>query len=248
MGVVLWKEFRPAIPAGHPDSPAPKIAAVKPEQPEPKTENPKVEPAAPNTEQYGPTATPEQLAAATPAAPVMEKGHDPVVPVAPPPSDPPVAVAVVKTPPIIPPGTTQLNPTQTTITGGPRTMPVTPLISGTQVAPPISTQTEVETPLLPNDWKSFVTNGDNLMRRRHTDEAIDAYAEALEVAQQNPKNVLPVEFGRVCMSLGALQIQNGSPAEARRTLIEGRQFLLKNKGSAGTIGQIEEILKKLPRD
>ena len=136
----------------------------------------------------------------------------------------------------------------TSITGGPRVTPVTPMTSGNQSAPPISAPPEIETPLQSNDWRTFVTNGDNMMRRRHTDEAIDAYAEAIEVAQANPKGVSPAEFGRVCMSLGALQIQNGSPSEARQTLIGGRQFLLRNKGPAGTITQIEEILKKLPRD
>ena len=134
------------------------------------------------------------------------------------------------------------------ITGGPRVTPVTPMTPGTSSFPPSGGPPEIETPLAPNDWRSFVSSGDNLMRRRRTDEAIDAYAEALEVAQANPKGVVPAEFGRVCMSLGALQIQNGSPAEARRTLIEGRQFLLRNKGPAGTISQIEEVLKKLPRD
>ena len=244
VGVVLWKEFHPTAAAVNPVPPAPKIAAATPE---PKTETPKVEPDAPNTEQLGPPATIEQpVAAATPAGPVMEKSHDPVVPVAPPPSDPPVAVAVVRPPPAASPRLAQIDPNQTTIIGGPRMTPVTPLTSGPQVGP--LTPPEIETPLQSNDWRTFVSNGDNMMRRRHTDEAIDAYAEAIEVAQANPKGVSPSEFGRVCMSLGALQIQNGSPAEARRTLIEGRLFLLKNKGPAATIGQIEEILKKLPRD
>ena len=142
----------------------------------------------------------------------------------------------------------QNNPPPITITGGPRIAPVTPMTQGNTGAPPAVAPPEIETPLVPNDWRTFVSSGDNLMRRRRTDEAIDAYAEALEIAQANPKGVLPAEFGRVCMSLGALQIQNGSPAEARRTLIEGRQFLLRNKGPAGTISQIEDVLKKLPRD
>ena len=154
---------------------------------------------------------------------------------------------MVKPPPVATPRVAQIGPGQTSITGGPRTTPVTPMTPGSYVAPPVTPQ-EIETPLQSNDWKTFVANGDNMMRRRHTDEAIDAYAEALEVAQANSKGVSLTDYGRVCTSLGALQIQNGSPAEARRTLIEGRQFLLKNKGPSATIGQIEEILKKLPRD
>ena len=98
------------------------------------------------------------------------------------------------------------------------------------------------------DWRTFVTSGDNYLRFRKTDAAIEAYEAALEVAQANPRSVPPGEFSRVCMSLGALQIQNGSPAEARRTLVQGRQFLIRNKGAAGSIGQIEGMLKKLPRD
>ena len=247
VSVVLWKEFRPPAPDVT-KSQKSSFAQEVPAPEGPKTDPPKAAPAAPDNEQFGPPATPELLlAAATPAVP-MEKAHEPVAPVTPPPADAPVAVAAVKTPATVSPRTTQLGPTQTTITGGPRITPVTPMASGSQIAPPTSAQPETETPLVPNDWRTFVSNGDNMMRRRHTDEAIDAYAEAIEVAQANPKGVSPTEFGRVCMSLGALQIQNGSPAEARRTLIEGRQFLLKTKGPVGTIGQIEEILKKLPRD
>ena len=242
VGVVLWKEFHPAPPVKGPDStPAPKVVAVNTE---PKTEPP-IEPEKANPEQYGPPATIDILvAAATP-----EKTHEPVAPVAPPPRDTPIAVAEVKTPmPAATPRVTAPPPGAVTITGGPRVTPVTPMTPGTSSFPPSGGPPEIETPLAPNDWRSFVSSGDNLMRRRRTDEAIDAYAEALEVAQANPKGVVPAEFGRVCMSLGALQIQNGSPAEARRTLIEGRQFLLRNKGPAGTISQIEEVLKKLPRD
>ena len=245
VGIVLWKEFRPPAP-GTVSTTAPQSA---PTTPEPKDETPIVEPAKQNTEQFGPPATFEQLvAASTPAAP-MEKPREPVAPVAPPPSDPPVAVAVAKTPlPPVPPRATQLNPPQPTITGGPRISPVTPMTSGPQVPPPISVPPAVETPLLSDDWRSFVASGDNYMRRRQTDDAIDAYAEALEVAQANPKNVALAEFGRVCMSLSSLQLQNGSQPEARRTLIQGRLFLIKNKGPASTISQMEEILKKLQRE
>ena len=240
LSVILWKEFRPAKPDATQTADNTTPQKTAPATPGPKTDPPKVEPEAPSSEQFGPPATIEQLvAAATPTVPVMEKGHEPVAPVAPPPVEKPIAVAVVRTPPVVPvqPGVSQLVPPAGS--GNTRITPANPPI----VAPP-----EPETPLLTNDWRTFVSNGDNLMRRRHTEEAIDAYAEAIEVAQANPKGVSPTEFGRVCMSLGALQIQNGSPAEARRTLIEGRQFLLRNKGPAGTIGQIEDVLKKLPRD
>ncbi len=242
LSVILWKEFHPAKPDTVKTADNNTSQKAAPATPDPKTDTPKVEPETPNSEQFGPPATIEQLvAAATPAAPVMEKSHEPVAPVAPPPPETPVAVAVVKTP-SVQPGSSVSQITPSIGPGNTRITPINPA-AGTGGTTP-----EPETPLLTNDWRTFVSNGDNLMRRRHTEEAIDTYAEAIEVAQANPKGVSPTEFGRVCMSLGALQIQNGSPAEARRTLIEGRQFLLRNKGPAGTIGQIEEVLKKLPRD
>ena len=244
VGVVLWKEFHAPAPAPGPGStPAPQLAAA--------TAAPLAEPVKPEPEpskavQYGPEATPEILLAAT----TPEKMHEPVAPVAPPPPDTPIAVAVVKTPPpAATPRLTQIPPGAITVTGGPQRPPVTPMsppLSGG--TPPLSVAPEIETPLQSSDWRTFVANGDNYLRRRRTDDAIDAYAEALEVAQTNPKGVLPQEYGRVCMSLGSLQIQNGSPAEARRTLIEGRQFLIKNRGPASSIEQIEGVLKKLPRD
>ncbi len=241
VGMVLWKEFRPAPSkvAGNPDGTvAPQIT---PATPVPKTDPPIAEHTAPSTEQFGPPATFEQLVAASTSAAPMEKPREPVAPVANPPSDPPVAVAVVKTPlPQVPPRVTQLTPSQ--IPGSTRITPANP------VPPPIVTPPAVETPLLPDDWRSFVASGDNLMRRRRSDEAVDAYAEALEVAQANPKNVSLAEYGRVCMSLSSLQLQNGSQPEARRTLIQGRLFLIKNKGPAGTISQMEEILKKLQKE
>ena len=243
VGIVLWKEFRPAA-AG-----AASTAQVAPATPGPKAEPPSVEPATPSTEQFGPPATFEQLvAAATPPAP-MGKPREPVAPVTAPPSDPPVAVAVVKTPlPPVPPRATQLNPTQTTITGGPRISPVTPMTGGPQVVPPLSVPPAVETPLLSDDWRSFVASGDNYMRRRQTDDAIDAYASALEVARDNPKNVSPADYGRVCMALSSLQLQNGSQPEARRTLKEGRIFLQSIKGPPGTIQQMENLLMKIQRE
>ena len=242
VGVVLWKEFHTPAPVPN-STPAPQLAAVTPA---PQVELVKPEPEPSKAIQYGPEATPEILLAAT----TPEKMHEPVAPVAPPPPDTPVAVAVVKTPPpAATPRLTQIPPGAITVTGGPQRPPVTPMsppLSGG--APPVSVAPEIETPPQSSDWRTFVANGDNYLRRRRTDDAIDAYAEALEVAQTNPKGVSPQEYGRVCMSLGSLQIQNGSPAEARRTLIEGRQFLLKNRGPASSIEQIEGVLKKLPRD
>ena len=245
VGVVLWKEFQPAKPVVNPVPPVPKIAEAKPD---PKTDNAKVDPETPNTEKFGPPATIEQLvAAATPAAPVMEKSHDPVVPVANPPPDSPVAV-VIKPPSPATPRVGLGSQGQTTIIGGPASPPVTPMRPGPQVAPPIYTAPITGTPLLSDGWSGLVASGDDLMFRRRPDEAIDAYAEAIEGAIANPKNVSLTEFGRVCMSLSSLQLQNGSQPEARRTLIQGRLFLLKNKGPAATVSQIEERLKKLQHE
>ncbi len=222
VGVVAWKELFPPVPVAKiPDStPAPLVATATPA---PKPELPKVEPVVV-------PATPPPIAVATPPP---EKPHEPVVPVAPPPPDRPVAV--VQVPPVVPRPREFIN-------GPARPAPITPILgAGGNPAAPGGT-------LVSEDWRIFVTSGDNFMRFRKTDDAIEAYESAIEAAQANPKSVPPAEFSRVCMSLGALQIQNGSPAEARRTLIQGRQFLIRNKGAVGSIGQIEGMLKKLPTD
>ena len=235
VGIVAWKEFRPPAPVAKiPDStPAP---LVVPETPEPKTEPPKVEPEPPKVEvAVVPATPPPQVAVATPPP---EKPHEPLVPVATPPPDRPVAV--VQVPQVMPPPVVP-RPREF-ITGPQRPAPITPILGG-GVDPAVSGGTVVS-----EDWRAFVTSGDSYMRFRKTDDAIEAYEAALEAAQANPKSVPPNEFSRVCLSLGALQIQNGSPAEARRTLIQGRQFLIRNKGAAGSIGQIEGMLKKLPTD
>ena len=227
VGVVAWKEFHPPAPAAKiPEStPAPLVVAATPE---PKTEPPKEEPVVV-------PATPPQVAVATPPP---EKPREPVVPVAPPPPDRPIAV--VQVPQVMPPPV--LVRPREFITGPARPPPITPILGGGE-EPVESGGAGVS-----EDWRTFVTSGDNYLRFRKTDAAIEAYEAALEVAQANPRSVPPGEFSRVCMSLGALQIQNGSPAEARRTLVQGRQFLIRNKGAAGSIGQIEGMLKKLPRD
>ncbi len=182
-----------------------------------------------------PKTEPPQVAVATPPP---EKSREPVVPVAPPPPDRPIAV--VQVPQVMPPPV--LVRPREFITGPARPPPITPILGGGE-EPVESGGAGVS-----EDWRTFVTSGDNYLRFRKTDHAIEAYEAALEVAQANPRSVPPGEFSRVCMSLGALQIQNGSPAEARRTLVQGRQFLIRNKGAAGSIGQIEGMLKKLPRD
>ncbi len=242
VGIVAWKEFRPAAPQAlvQGSTPAPVIA---PATPRPVVEPPKVISETPNTERYGPSATPEILLAASTASPPVEKPKDPVVMLPSPPPDRPVAVATVAVPiPPVQPRATQIVPPQTGIVGSPRITSVSPL------SPTVETPAETETALLPNDWRAFVASGDNFIRRRRTDDAIDAYATAIEVAQENPKNVATGEFAQVCMRLGNLQIQNGATAEARRTLIEGRLFLLRTKAAGGSIDQIESMLKKLPRD
>jgi len=237
VGIVAWKEFRTPAPAVKPleSTPAPLVAAATPE---PKIEQPKVEPEPPKVEPIVAAATPApQIAAATPAPP-PEKPREPVAPLPPPVSERPVAVAEVRAPmQQLPPRVSQLTPPQ--ISNYPRAIPVAPPV----VAPP-----ETGTPLLTNDWSALVASADNLMRRRQTDDAIEAYAQALEVAQTNPKSVAPGEFGRVCMSLSGLQLQNGSQPEARRTLIDGRRFLINNKGPASTIQQMENLLRKLQHE
>jgi hypothetical protein len=128
---------------------------------------------------------------------------------------------------------------------------VSSIIPAVTPPPMVSTYVPPETAdpgLVTSDWAALVASGDNLMRRRQTDEAIDAYSQAIEIAQSNPKNVSAADFGQVCLRLGNLQIQNGATAEAKRTLIEGRAFLLRSKGPASTVEQIESMLKKLPRD
>ena len=220
VGIVAWKEFRTPAPVAKSPEPAPA----------PLLAEPKLEP-------FGPPLPAALPIAAVPPAPPVDKPREPVVPVPAPPSERPVAVIEVR--PAVPPRVSQIIPPVFTKDPDPRLTPVNP------VPPPIDPS---ETPLLTDDWRSYVASGDNLMRRRQTDEAIDAYADALQAAQANPKGVPPAEFGRVCMSLGALQIQNGATAEARRTLIEGRKFLLTNKAPGETINQIESMLKKLPRD
>ena len=178
---------------------------------------PKVETIPPSPEQYGPPATLDILVAA--ATPV--KTHEPLAPVATPKPEPPVAVRN-------PPEISQISP--------PPVIPRSAPVPAPVVAPP-----EPETPLL-NTWPGKVAEGDNLMRRHKTEEAIDSYAEALDLAQSNPKVVFAADYGRVCMALAGLQLQGGSDAEARRTLIEGRKFLLSIKASPATIQQMERQL------
>ena len=231
VGIVAWMELRPSqkAPANPEGTPAPIVAAATPE---PKLELPKVEPEPPKAEVIIAAAPP---APATPA-PVMEKPSDPVVSVPPPPPDRPIAVAELRTP-VQPrqPGVSGLIPPSSPAYQRPITPPV-------YIAPPEPVA------VLSNDWNGLVATADNLMRRRRTDEAIDVYAEALEIAQQNPKNVSLAEFGRVCVSLGNLLNQNRSRDEARATLINGRLFLLKNKGPGTSVEQIENLLRKLPKE
>ena len=243
VGVVLWKEFHPAAPAANPpaSTPAPVVSAATPAPviatPEPPKE--------PGTEHYGPPATiPILMAAATP-----EKTHEPVAPVPPPPHDPPVAVPEVKTtmPPVSPRIATDIG-TQTTMTGGPRITPASPITQGGTVPPLTGSPPPIDPGLLPNDWRTFVSDGDKAMRWRKTEDAIDAYSSALEVARDNPKTVSPVEYGRVCMALSSLQLQNGSQPEARRTLIDGRKFLLSIKGPSNTVQQMEGLLMKIQKE
>ncbi len=228
VGIVAWKEFRPqpAQAQTQAATPAPLISAATPE---PKVEEKKPEPEPVKTEPLVAAATPPP---ATPA-PAMEKPTEPVAPLPPPPRDPPTAVAVVQNPP---------QPRQPGVSG------IIPPYQRPPTAPPVYIAPPEPVAVLSNDWNGLVATADKLMSRRRTDEAIDVYAEALEIAQQNPKNVSMAEFGRVCASLGNLLNQHRSRDEARATLINGRLFLLKNKGPGTSVEQIENLLRKLPKE
>ncbi len=238
VGVVLWKEFHPPAPAVNPAPPVPQIAAATPAL----KPDPKVEPAVAKTEQFGPPMPDEPLVA---VAPVMDKGHEPVVPVAPPPVVDPI---VVKPPPAATPRFAQgpVNP-GTTIIGGPRMAPGTGINGGPGTITQADPRLTAEQDFLPNDWKTFVAEGDNFMRRRRTEEAIRSYESAIDVAGDNPKSVNVADYGRVCMALSSLQLQNGSQPEARTTLLNGRKFLKSNNGPASMVQQIEGLLIKLQK-
>ncbi len=218
LGIVGWEKFRSPAPLPQPPPNPPPIVKG----------DPGIE--QPSSEFFGPPASLEVLiAAAKPTAPIVK--HDPVAPVPPPPPDRPVAV--VSTP--VPQATPRL--VQVFPATPPPFVPVRP---PDPVPPPPPAPTD--------DWREMVTAGDNFMRRRQTDEAIDAFAEALEAAKANPKSVHLPDYARVCQNLGALQLQNGSTSEARRTLIEGRTFLIKNNGSPTAIELLSNQLRKLPRE
>ena len=237
VGVVLWKEFHPPAPAANPAPPVPQIAAATPV---PKTD-PKVEPAVANTEPYGPPLPDEPLVA---APPVMDKGHEPPVPVPLPPVENPI---VVKPIPVTTPRLAQGNPVgpgQTTIIGGPRMTTVNP---GSRNLPPITPIPE-EQPVLTNDWHTFVLEGDRYLRRGEKEDAIAAYIAALDAAKGSPKSVTAGEYGRVCIALSSLQLQSGSQSEARDTLKDGRKFLLSIKGPSSTIQQMEVLLMKIQKE
>ncbi|MCE9609744.1 MAG: protein kinase [Chthoniobacter sp.] len=231
VGIFAWKELRPAAPVSKEPAatPAPQLAPVTPE---PKPEVVKVEPEPPKVDPVVVPPTPVPQIAVVPPPP--EPPREPVVPVATPKPDRPIAVVEVPTaiPPRVPP--------REYITGPARPIPITPITGGGGepggAVPPT------------DEWHTFVASGDSYLRFRRTDDAIEAYASAMEAAQANPKGIAPAEFGRVCMSLSSLQLQNGSQPEARRTLIEGRQFLIRNKGPASAIAQMENLLRKIQKE
>jgi serine/threonine protein kinase len=185
-------------------------------------------------------ADPPSLSAPEGVDAPRETPREPVVPIPAPPAERPIPVSE-NPPPVAPPGV-QVSP--------PAILSGAPGITVPSATPPLvnDPSSSIEAEILPHDWVAFVATGDNCVRRRQFDEAIEAYTEAMDAAQANPKGVSPEEFCRVCKSLGSLQISHGSAAEARRTLTGGRQFLLKVKASPSTVSQVEAILKKLPRD
>jgi hypothetical protein len=225
VGIVVWKEFSKPDHPNPSATPAPVIAAGTPEPV-------KIDPEPPSTPAVAvATPVPSTPVPATPApiAMVTPPPHEPVAPVATPPPDRPVAVQQVNIPSYTP-RVTSLVPVATPV----------PMTNNVYVPP--------EPEPAASDWAALVASGDNLMRRRQTDEAIDAYSQAIEIAQSNPKNVSATEYGQVCLKLGSLQIQTGATAEAKRTLIDGRAFLLRTNGPASVREQIEGMLRKLPRD
>jgi serine/threonine protein kinase len=238
VGVVAWKELRPA-PVVPQKADGVKVVEATPAPapiPKPETSTPK-----PEVLVASATPAPAPMASASTPAPV-EKPTEPVAPVPAPPQEKPVAVATVTIP-------AQPKPAQgQTQNNNARITPVAPV---PQYVPPPATGVmprEATAPVVGNDFKALVAQGDGFMKRRQTEDAIEAYSRAIEVAEDNPRSVPPSEFGQICLRLGTLQISNGSAAEARQTLIGGRNFLINAKAPRGTVDQIESVLKRLPRE
>jgi hypothetical protein len=167
---------------------------------------------------------------------------EPQAPIAPPPSDAPVAVASV-------PGSSrviQMAPPPVTTNGLEQQAPVprAEVVS----PPPAPPEAPAEV-----DWHTLVSSADALMAQRQSDEAMDAYANAFDLATDG-RPVSAAEITQLCRKIATYQIRFGSTADARRTLDEGRAALKKMGGGKESVDrqkyieQIENSIRSLPRD
>ena len=187
------------------------------------------------------------MAPVAPAPPKVESTTEPPAPVAPPPSEPPVAVATVPGPPklaqIIPPpvATSSLEPAASLSTATPP-----------PAAPSAPAPAAPDAPAASGDWRSYMTQGDALMQQRQSDDAMEAYLKAFELASDG-HGISAAEMAQLCKKVSTLQMRFGSLAEARQTLEQGRQTLKRMAGGKDGdrqkyLDQIENSLRSLPRD
>ena len=273
VSVVIIQVMRPTpqlvAPAVPP--PAPDLAPIKPavplvadnptEKEEPKVAKNDTEPAKPNAAK---TDTPNEptvakteptplvvgdapVALVNPPAPAKNNPTgEPQAPVAPPPSEPPVAVATV-------PGSQrvmQIVPAPVATTS----LEQAPVPRAEAVNPPPGTNPPAPEPPAPEvDWHTLVNSGDALMAQRQSDDAMDAYTNAFDLATDG-RPVSAGELAQLCRKLANYQIRFGSTADARRTLDQGRAALKKMSGGKESgdrqkyIEQIENSIRSLPRD
>jgi len=205
----------------------------------------------PNVAKTEPAAPIPPDAAGAHAAPIAsalaktEPPSEPPAPVAPPPSEPPVAVATI-------PGTTrlvQIAPPPVATTSLEPSAPA-PRAQAVPAGPATSAPDAAATDA---DWHALVSNGDALMAQRQSDEAMDAYTNAFDLATDG-RPISASEVAQLCRKLANVQMRLGSTADARRTLDQGRQALKRMTGGKDSadrqkyIEQIENSIRTLPRD
>jgi hypothetical protein len=111
-------------------------------------------------------------------------------------------------------------------------------------------------PIPPTPWRDAMRDGEELLRQRRAEDAVEAYYHALRLASESDPPAPPFEIARLCQRLGTLQAQFGSGAEARATLLRGRTILqnlkVKDKSPSDDttrlLGDIDAALKRLPAD
>ena len=93
------------------------------------------------------------------------------------------------------------------------------------------------------------------MKRRDPDAAIQAYEQAIVLAEESETPVSAADIGQLCVKMGALEAALGFTAEARGSLEHGKRVILQAKGSgklppeaAQVLAEIEGTLRRLPRD